>query len=398
MRRTGRRALVAVTTSGISALAVFGGRANAAAPTAPTTPTAHATAPTDDDLVLNAPVVGMAPTPDGAGYWLAAGDGGIFTFGDAGYFGSAASLHLSKPIVGIASTPDGGGYWEVAADGGVFTYGDARFYGSTGAIHLNAPVVGIVPTPDGGGYWLVAADGGVFTYGDARFYGSGSIYSPSSPTVGMAPTSDGLGYWLATAGGAIYAFGDATYAGNAITGSPIVGISRANKGYETANANGSIFAFGGAPSYGAATSDHLNMPIIGIASTSDDQGYWVAGADGGVFAFGDASFYGSLGGSTIRVATAADLFEDGVTPAQIAAWDRVNICEEGGRWNVDGPIYSGGLGFSHANWTQFNTFGYPSDAAYATPDEQIRVAVAFATAYMGGPNAAPDQDGCTGGY
>jgi hypothetical protein len=65
---------------------------------------------------------------------------------------------------------------------------------------------------------------------------------------------------------------------------------------------------------------------------------------------------------------------------------------------VDGPVYSGGLGFSHANWARFNTFGYPADAADATPDEQIRVAVAFATYYMGGPNAAPDQNGCDGGY
>jgi hypothetical protein len=214
----------------------------------------------------------------------------------------------------------------------------------------------------------------------------------------LAPTADGLGYWLTTAGGATYAFGDAKYAGNVMTGSPIVGITRANSGYQLANANGSIYALGGAPFYGTANTEHLNMPIIGMAPTSDGRGYWLAGADGGIFAFGDAQFYGSLGGSTVKVATAADLFDDGVTPAQIAAWDKVNICEEGGLWNVDGPVYSGGLGFSHANWARFNTFGYPADAADATPDEQIRVAVAFATYYMGGPNAAPDQNGCDGGY
>jgi hypothetical protein len=84
-----------------------------------------------------------------------------------------------------------------AADGGVFTYGDARFYGSAGATRLPAPVVGIVPTADGGGYWLVSADGGVFTYGDARFFGSASADSPSSPVVGLAATPDGLGYWPA---------------------------------------------------------------------------------------------------------------------------------------------------------------------------------------------------------
>ena len=39
---------------------------------------------------------------------------------------------LNKPMVGIASTPDGKGYWLVAADGGVFSFGDAGFYGSMG--------------------------------------------------------------------------------------------------------------------------------------------------------------------------------------------------------------------------------------------------------------------------
>jgi hypothetical protein len=37
---------------------------------------------------------------------------------------------LNKPVVGIAATPDGKGYWEVASDGGIFAFGDARYYGS----------------------------------------------------------------------------------------------------------------------------------------------------------------------------------------------------------------------------------------------------------------------------
>jgi len=60
----------------------------------------------------------------------------------------------------------------VASDGGIFTFGDAGFYGSTGAIQLNAPIVGMAATPDGKGYWLAAADGGIFSFGDATFYGS----------------------------------------------------------------------------------------------------------------------------------------------------------------------------------------------------------------------------------
>ena len=42
------------------------------------------------------------------------------------------ALTLNKPVVGMAATPDGKGYWLVASDGGVFTFGDAQFYGSTG--------------------------------------------------------------------------------------------------------------------------------------------------------------------------------------------------------------------------------------------------------------------------
>ncbi len=60
----------------------------------------------------------------------------------------------------------------MAADGGVFTYGDAAFYGSAGGLHLNKPIVGMAATPDGKGYCLVAADGGIFNYGDAAFDGS----------------------------------------------------------------------------------------------------------------------------------------------------------------------------------------------------------------------------------
>jgi len=37
-----------------------------------------------------APIVGMARSASGNGYWLGANDGGIFTYGDAVFYGSAA--------------------------------------------------------------------------------------------------------------------------------------------------------------------------------------------------------------------------------------------------------------------------------------------------------------------
>src|SRR4051812_27932986 len=55
----------------------------------------------------------------------------------------APALPLRQPIVGIAATPSGRGYWRVASDGGVFTSGDAKFYGSTGNLRLNRPIVGV---------------------------------------------------------------------------------------------------------------------------------------------------------------------------------------------------------------------------------------------------------------
>ena len=72
----------------------------------------------------------------------------------------------------LRSTPTGDGYWIVGSDGGVFTFGDAAFYGSLGDVELHAPIVDLEPTPTGRGYWLLGADGGVFTFGDAGFHGA----------------------------------------------------------------------------------------------------------------------------------------------------------------------------------------------------------------------------------
>ena len=384
-KRAGRRAIAGAGASAVAALSSL------------TVPGAAASAalPNGDGVVLNAPIVNVAATPDDHGYWEVASDGGIFAFGDAHFHGSTGSLALNKPIVGMDATPDGKGYWEVASDGGIFAFGDARFLGSTGSIPLNSPIVGMASTPDGHGYWEVASDGGVFAFGDARFLGSAAGLSSSSPIVGMGTTPGGHGYWEVASDGDVFAFGDATFAGNAPVGTRIVAIGAQGTGYRLAGDSGSIFAFGRAPFYGSTGGQHLNGPVIGMASTPN--GYVTVASDGGIFSFGKAGYYGSLGGSTVYsspppVVTTSG---DGVTDYQRAAWNRVNMCEEGGRWNVDGSVYSGGLGFSHANWNQFNTFGYPSDAANATPDQQIRVAVAFAVAYLGSPNAAPDQNGCS---
>jgi hypothetical protein len=50
----------------------------------------------------------MAATPTGAGYWLVASDGGIFSFGDAAFMGSTGSVPLKRPIVGMSPTAASG--------------------------------------------------------------------------------------------------------------------------------------------------------------------------------------------------------------------------------------------------------------------------------------------------
>jgi hypothetical protein len=73
---------------------------------------------------------------------MVASDGGIFAFGNARFYGSTGTARINRPIVGIAATADGRGYWMVASDGGVFGFGDAHFYGSASAEGLQT-VVGI---------------------------------------------------------------------------------------------------------------------------------------------------------------------------------------------------------------------------------------------------------------
>jgi hypothetical protein len=126
---------------------------------------------------LNQPVVGIASTKDERGYWLAAADGGVFTFGTARYLGSMGGQPLDQPIVGISTTPSGNGYRLVARDGGVFTFGDAAFHGSLGGRGFT-DVVGLAPTPSGNGYWIASRSGGTYCetpYDQPRTCGPGPL-------------------------------------------------------------------------------------------------------------------------------------------------------------------------------------------------------------------------------
>jgi biotin carboxyl carrier protein len=108
-------------------------------------------------------------------------------------------MRLQRPIVGMAATPTGGGYWLVASDGGIFTFGDAVFLGSAGGTVLPEPVVGMAASTTGLGYRLATFDGRVLAYGDAIESGSLAGQCRTDGVVALASRPTG-GYWLATAG------------------------------------------------------------------------------------------------------------------------------------------------------------------------------------------------------
>jgi hypothetical protein len=251
------------------------------------------------DAPLGSVIVAMAVDPASTaarqGYWLASADGGVFTEGQAPFYGSLGALQLTGPIVGMAATPDGKGYWLVAMDGGIFAFGDAGFYGSMGGSPLNQPVVGMASTPDGKGYWLVASDGGIFSFGDARFMGSMGGTPLNQPVTGMAATSDGDGYWLVASDGGIFSFGDAPFLGSLggeTLNDPVVSmvVFPHDKGYLMVSTDGGVFGFGSVGFYGSLGDGYGGdpadvPPVAGMALTPDARGYWLLEPDGWSYAF-----------------------------------------------------------------------------------------------------------------
>ena len=142
-----------------------------------------------ESVDLDSPIVAMAATPSGDGYWMATRSGAVHAFGVTGIGGTDGGYSV-EPIVGMATTATGDGYWLVSADGGVFSFGDATFHGSMGGVALNAPIIGMAATVTGDGYWLVATDGGIFSFGDAAFAGSTGSLTLNAPIVGMAADPD----------------------------------------------------------------------------------------------------------------------------------------------------------------------------------------------------------------
>lgn len=229
-------------------------------------------------------------------YWIVGTKGSVIPFGEAYYHGSMLGINLNEVASGIAPRPDGLGYWYSAYDGGVFTF-NAQFYGSLGTLGSPNIIVEIEAMPDGAGYRIVDELGGVFCYGSAGFHGSlpGIPLIPSEPIVDFENTPSGNGYVLLGADGGTFAFGDAVNVGNGTTeGRTFVGIAMTSTGlgYWLLADTGEVYSYGDAVHHGN-TPTPLNQPAADIARTADNGGYLIVAKDGGVFALGNAQYLGN---------------------------------------------------------------------------------------------------------
>lgn len=265
----------------------------------------------------------------GPGYRALDAVGGVFTFGDLGYFGSVPQLvneglvPVGVQAVGLESTPSGAGYWLIDARGGVFTFGDAGFFGSVpqlqaaGLVAGPIRVVAIESRPSGKGYWLIDEFGGVFAFGDAGYFGSvpelraASLVPGGTRVVAIESTPTGKGYWLVDVHGGVFAFGDARYFGSVpeLRGAGLIGaatfdvvgmaLSKSGNGYWLLDKKGGLYAFGDAGFFGSMLGTGLCRwaDAVGIAPSASGNGYWIQLADGRLFSFGDARFLGGVDGA-----------------------------------------------------------------------------------------------------
>ena len=144
---------------------------------------------------LNQPMVGMAATPTGNGYWLVASDGGIFAFGDARFYGSTGAITSTSPSSAWppSRAATATGWWRPTA--AIFAFGDAGFPGSTGGIGLASPIAGITSAH------AVATGSSAKTAAGSRSVARRSTVAanaaPPQPVVDLAATPTD-GYWLTT--------------------------------------------------------------------------------------------------------------------------------------------------------------------------------------------------------
>ena len=158
-----------------------------------------------------------------------------------------------------------------------------------------------------------------------------------------APTNVPSGYQEVASDGGLFSYGAPFYGsmGGQHLNAPIVGMASdpSTGGYWEVASDGGIFAFN-APFAGSMGGQHLNSPIVGIATDPATGGYWEVAADGGIFAY-NAPFYGSMGGQHLN----APIVGISATPDGLGY--RL-VASDGGLFSFGAP-FSGSMGGQHLN-------------------------------------------------
>ncbi len=267
--------------------------------------------------------------PRADGYLVLDQVGGIFTFGEAEFFGSLPGLRRDGVPVGdadgidIAVTTSGEGYTLLDEAGGIHTFGDAEFFGSIPGLREAGVSVGpamgidIATTPTGEGYVILDEVGGIHTFGDAEFFGSIPGLRAEGVPVGDAEAIDvniapsGEGYTILDAEGGIHTFGDASFHGSlpqlredGVAVGDAAGLrmelTPSGDGYLILDRQGGIHTFGDASFHGSlpglreAGVSVGDAPGVDFGATPTGDGYLVLDEVGGIHTFGDAEFFGSV--------------------------------------------------------------------------------------------------------
>ena len=273
------------------------------------------------------PVVGIAGTPTGEGYWLLDARGAVAARGDARWQGDVAQLSLLGSATQVVATPSGQGYAIVSSAGPLYSFGDAQVMGSSHWDSPPSPAQAIVMTPTGQGHWLFRRDGTAEEYGDAKFIGvatrtvmnlgkatfSFTVLEPgptkvvfnlsgTTATITQDWSPDTEGYWMLGDDGAVYGFGSAAVAGD--PGSAIDPPHRAvdleptpdGAGYWIIDDSGHVYAYGSAWTDGRRDVAVLapGETITSLSATPTGAGYWTFTSRGRVFPAGDARPFGDL--------------------------------------------------------------------------------------------------------
>jgi hypothetical protein len=143
-----------------------------------------------------APAVSIAAMPDGEGYAVLDGFGGV------SLFGSAISLQIDPNIYwpnwdiarAIVITPSGHGYAVLDGDGGIHPTGDAPPAPATPLFPGDDIARALVITPSGKGYAVLTGSGGIAAIGDAPPGPTTDFWPGSDVARGLVITPSGKGY------------------------------------------------------------------------------------------------------------------------------------------------------------------------------------------------------------